>query len=90
MNIQLDTVVKRVDLVPGGGGVRVIDSQGKLYQADKVCVCVWGGGEQGVCVWEGGRQGVCVGGWGGADKVCVWGGGEQGVCVWVVWGNPTC
>ncbi len=38
MDIQLDTVVKRVDLVPGGGGVRVTDSQGKLYQADKVCV----------------------------------------------------
>ncbi len=82
MNIQLDTVVKRVDLVPGGGGVRVTDSQGMHYQADKVCVCVWRGGRQGVCVGRGRTRCVCV---------CGGEGGGQGVCVGgVVWGNPTC
>lgn len=37
MDIHLDTIVRRVEFVPGGEGVRVTDSRGNTFSGDKVC-----------------------------------------------------
>lgn len=37
MDIHLDTIVRRVELVPGVGGVKVTDSRGNTFNGDKVC-----------------------------------------------------
>ncbi len=39
MDIHLDTIVRRVEIVPGDGGVRVTDSRGNTFNGDKVCEC---------------------------------------------------